>query len=390
MEEVIKEVNYLKCKNMLIIITLYMFANIFLIVKNNTIYTNIINPLFWCLIIIYLFFYMKNCYIRNSGNRKYLINIVIISCIQVIVYFYLGFIFGFAKNPYYNNIIKNIFIYIIPIIGMEMTRGILVIQNKSNKFVIIFLTIILFLININYSVILNLSYSKEHLFQYICSYIFPSISVNILYTYLSIIGSYFLSMTLRLIYRLILILLPILPNTDWFVTGSLGTLSPFIIYVIFKFKLTKEKNVAKKKHCIFYNAFSKISYIVTLILAITLICFMLGVFKYEPIVILSNSMNTIFCRGDAVIYKKLTDSELKQIPVYSIIVYTIGKQNVAHRIISITKENDTVFYQTKGDSNNVPDTHLVSPNQIKGVYLFHIKYIGFPSVWLYDYFNSEK
>ena len=152
----------------------------------------------------------------------------------------------------------------------------------------------------------------------------------------------------------------------------------------------KEKNKVKKKYYIFSNTFSKISYIITLILSITLICFMLGVFKYEPIVILSNSMKNTFSRGDAIIYKKLTDSQLKQIPLYSIIVYTIGEQNVAHRIVSITKENDIVFYQTKGDSNNVPDTFLVTPNQIKGVYVFHIKYIGFPSVWLHDYFNIEN
>ena len=385
--------HYLNGKNILLIITLYTFATIFLVVNNNIIYTDIINPLFWIFIIIYLLWYMKNCYIRISGNRKYLLYIIIISCIHVIVYFYLGFIFGFSKSPYEHNIgtlLRNFFIYVIPIIGMEMTRGILVIQNKSNKIVIVFVTIILILVNINYHAFLDLAYSKERLFQYICSYIFPSVSAGILYSYLTLMGSYLLPLTLRIFYRLVVLLLPILPNIDWFVIGSFGTLSPFIIYILFKFKLSKEKNAVKKKHYNFSNTISKISYIVTLTLSIFLICFMLGVFKYEPIVILSNSMQSTFCRGDAVIYKKLTDSELKQIPLYSIIVYTVGEQNVAHRIVSITKENDTVFYQTKGDSNNVPDTLLVTPNQIKGVYAFHIKYIGFPSVWLYDYFNSES
>lgn len=384
--------NYIKCKNILVIITLYTLATIFLIINNNTIYTNIINPIFWSIIIIYLLWYMKEYYIRSSGNRKYLLYIVIISCIHVIVYFYLGFIFGFSKSPYEHkigSILRNVFINIIPIIGIEMTRGILIIQNKSNKFIIIFSTIILILININYHTFLDLTYNKERLFQYICSYIIPSISSGIVYTYLTLIGSYLLSLTLRLFYRLVVFLLPILTNMNWFVMGSFGTLSPFIIYMLFKFKLIKENNRVKKKRYTFSNTLSKISYIITLILSITLICFMLGAFKYEPIVILSNSMKSTFSRGDALIYKKLTDRELKQIPLYSIIVYTVGEQNIAHRIVSITEENDTIFYQTKGDSNNVPDTQLVAPNQIKGIYSFHIKYIGFPSVWLYDYFNSE-
>lgn len=385
--------NYLKGKGILLTITIYTFATIFLITGNNMIYTNIINPIFWSFITMYLLFYMKNCYIRISGNRKYLLYIFIISCIEVIVYFYLGFFFGFSKNPYCNNIvilIKNAFIYIIPIIGIEMTRGVLVILNRPNKFVIIFTTIILILIDINYHAFLELAYSKEYLFQYICSYIFTSISAGSLYTYLALIDSYSLSLTLRLFYRLIVILLPILPKVDWFLIGSFGILSPFIIYMFFKFKLIKEKNTIKKKDYPFSNTFLKISYIVTLFLAINFICFMLGIFKYEPIVILSNSMKGTFCRGDTVIYKKLTDNELKQIPLYSIIVYKIGEQNVAHRVVSIERQDDIVFYQTKGDANNVPDTHLVNMNQIKGVYMFSIKYIGFPSVWLYDYFNSEN
>ena len=27
--------------------------------------------------------------------------------------------------------------------------------------------------------------------------------------------------------------------------------------------------------------------------------------------------------------------------------------------------------------------------QISGMYVFHVKYIGFPSIWLYEYFNNK-
>ena len=48
-----------------------------------------------------------------------------------------------------------------------------------------------------------------------------------------------------------------------------------------------------------------------------------------------------------------------------------------------------MLYQTKGDSNNVTDSKLVSLSQIKGIYCFRVKYIGFPSVWLYEFLNKE-
>lgn len=268
-----------------------------------------------------------------------------------------------------------------------MARGVLVAQNKDNKPALIYITIILILIGINYNVYTELFSDKEKFFKYTCSYIFPSISLGILYTYLTHKGSYLLPLVFRLFNKLFIILLPILPNIDWFISGSIYILSPVLIYILFKYRFTKEKPDIRKKH---ENLNTKISYIVTLIFAITLICFMLGVFKYEPITILTNSMASTFNRGDIVIYKKLTDDELKKIPLYSIIIYSIGDQYIAHRVVSIKKENDNVHYQTKGDNNNVSDKLLVYPNQIKGVYTFHIKYLGFPAVWLHDYFNSES
>lgn len=381
---------YLKNKNLLLIITLYTIITICIIIKYKSIYTNIINPLFWSCIIIYLLWYTKHCYIRLSGDRKYLIYIIIISCIHVIVYFYLGFIFGFSKSPYDHDILSifnNIIIQVIPIIGVEMARGVLVNQNKDNKPALIYITIVLILIGINYSVYAELFSDKEQFFKYTCSNIIPSISLGILYTYLTQKVSYLLPLIFRLFNRFLVILLPILPNIDWFIIGSIYILSPVLIYILFKYKFTKEKQDIRKKQ---ENLNTKISYIITLILAITLICFMLGVFKYEPITILTNSMSGTYNRGDVLIYQKLTDDELKKIPLYSIIVYSIGDQYIAHRVVSIIKENNNVYYKTKGDNNNVSDKILVYPNQIKGVYTFHIKYIGFPSVWLHDYFNSEN
>ena len=380
---------YLKNKNLLLILTVYTILTIYIITKNYSIYMNIVNPIFWSCIIVYLLLYMKHFYIRFSGDRKYLI-CIIISCIYVIAYFYLGFIFGFSKNPYnydVKSIFHNILIQVIPIIGVEIARGVLVIQNKNNKLALIYITIILILVGINYNLYFQLYSNKEQFFQYNCSNILPSIALGILYTYLTQKIFYLFSLIFRLFNILFIILLPILPNIDWYITGSIYMLSSVLIYIVFKYKFSKDKRNIRKKH---EKLNSKISYIITLILAIILICFMIGIFKYKSITILTNSMSGTFERGDIIIYKKLTVEELKKIPLYSIIVYNIGDQYIAHRVVSVIKENNNVFYQTKGDNNNVSDKLLVYPNQIKGIYTFHIKYLGFPSVWLHDYFNPES
>ena len=346
--------------------------------------------LIWTCILIYLIYYIKNSYIRFNRNRKYIIYMVIISSVHVLIYFYIGFILGFLKSPYNHDIltlIQNILTKTIPIIAIEIARSIIATKNKNNKKILIILTITLILIETNYNILNNIIQDKKELYQYICSTILPNITCNILYTYLTLKGSYTLVLVYRLFKELISILMPILPDLNWFISGSVGIISPTIVYILFKYKFIVETKYIKTKK---ENTLDKISYAITLILLINLVLFVLGVYKFEPITILSNSMEPTYSRGDVVIYEKLNEKELKEIPENSIIIYSMENKNIAHRITEKIKNKDKILYQTKGDSNNATDKNLVKIEQIKGIYKFHIKYIGYPSVWLYELFNKKQ
>ena len=376
----------LKSKGLLLI-TIYLLIKILFTIKNNVVFTNIINPIFWTCILIYVILDMKNVYIRFNINKKYCMSIIIILFINILIYFYLGFIFGFSKSLYNHNIatiLQNIIVQLIPIIGIEFTREIIIAKNRNSKLAVAFITILIILLEVNLYVIIDLFTMREELFKYICSIVIPLIASNVLYTFLTLKCSYIVTLIYRVFNVIVVLVSPIIPNLDWFTTGTLNLLSILTIYLIFKYKLIKENSIKKKRQ----NYYSKISYIVTVILAIFLICFMLGTFKYEPITILSSSMNPKFDVGDVVIFKKLSDSELEKISNGSIIVYSVNEQNIVHRVINIIKIDNEVFYQTKGDSNDSPDLNLVQIEQIQGVYVFHIKYIGFPSVWLYYLFKA--
>lgn len=380
---------YIKNKGLLLIITIYIFITISFIIIDTIFYTNIVNPLFWISILVYLISDIKKGYIRFCTNKKYFIYMTVISCIYIVFYFYMGFIFGFLKSPYNHgiiSIIKNIIIQILPIISIEVTRSVIAIRNKDNKIILIILTILLILVEINYNTLISVFPNKEELFKFICSSILPQISFSVLYTYLALKGSYSFTLVFRIFKELFILLLPILPDLDWYVIGSKDIISAVLIYFLFRYKFTKENKDIREKG---KNQFAKISYILTLVLSITLVCFMLGLFKYEPITILSSSMVPTFNRGDIIIYKKLSENELNKISENSIIIYNLENKHIVHRIIDKIENNGEVFYRTKGDSNNVADTNLVETNQIQGIYMFHIKYIGFPSVWLYDYFHNK-
>ena len=346
---------------------------------------NIIKPLFWLCIVIYFIFSKK--YIRLRQKNKYYLYSTIMSAFYIIVYFSLGIYFGYAKSPYkhhISSIIKNIFIQIIPIIGIELARTIIIIKNKDNKKIIYLTTIILILLEINYKTIIDTFQNKEEFFKYTCQIIIPTIINGILFTYLTAKTQYVTSLVYRINIELVKLLTPILPNLDWFVSSSVEILAPAIIYLIYRYGFVKQREDVRHKK---QNTSYKLNYIITIIASLLLICFMTGIFKYEPITILSDSMTPIFEKGDMVIYKKLTPEEIKELPINTIILYTKQDRNIVHRIVKKIVNGNNVLFETKGDNNNKADMELVEIEEIKGVYVFHIKYMGYPSVLLNYYFS---
>ena len=111
--------------------------------------------------------------------------------------------------------------------------------------------------------------------------------------------------------------------------------------------------------------------------------FVIGLFKYQPVAVLSGSMSPTFNRGDAVIVEKLNNREKDELKVGDIIQFVSGTKFVVHRIIDISNdENGNKLFITKGDHNNAADVGSVSLENIKGKVSFYIPLIGYPSVWL--------
>ena len=375
----------IKNKNILIILTSFFIISILFNIKYNVIFINIINPIFWIGIITYYVY--NKIYLRFRQKNKYYLYSTIVSFLYITVYFLLGIYFGFAKSPYnhhISSIIKNIYIQIIPIIGIELARTIIIIKNKENKKIIYLATIILILLEINYKTLIDTFQNKEEFFKYTCQIIIPTIINGMLYSYLTIKTRYITSLVYRVNTKLVTLLAPILPNLDWFVSSSVEILAPTIIYLMYKYGFVKQREDTRHKK---QNASYKINYIITIILSSLLICFMTGIFKYEPITILSNSMTPVITKGDVVIYKRLTTEQIKELPINAIILYTKQDRNIVHRIVKKIENGNNILFETKGDNNNKPDVELVKIEEIKGAYEFHIKYIGYPSVWLKYYFS---
>lgn len=280
--------------------------------------------------------------------------------------------------------IKLILIQFIFTIFIEISRNFLVKKNKNNMAVLVLITSIIILIELDYREIIMVLNYREKLFKYVCTTIIPTIISNILYTYLAIKGFYKFTLIYRILGKLVIILRPEILELDWFILGSYRIISVAIIFFVTKYKfLNKRVDLRRKRK----NLLEKIGCFTTIGFSVLLVLFMLGIFKFQAISIMSNSMFPLYKRGDVVIFEKTKN--LEKIPKGKILIYNNGKKNIAHRIVETVKKNGKIEYQTKGDNNKNSDKDLVKTDQILGVYTFHIKYIGYPSIWLYEYFNYK-
>ena len=325
-------------------------------------------------------------FVNRKDNYK---TVIIATLFYIIIYFLSGLLFEFSRTIYSHDILSlliNIYQIILPIIFIEYIRGNVINYDSDNSLYVIICTILFILLEINYPRLYSDFGNIEKLFQYISAFVLPIIFGNVLYTNLTRIGGYKLVIIYRVTVQLIYLITPIFPAHDWFVQGVFGILAPSIIYLSLKFELNK-KILREKKEI--KKAKSKL-YIPFIILIIIFTLFMTGFLSASPIAILSNSMSPYFSRGDVVVYQKINDDTLKKIEKGNIIVYSKEKQYIVHRVIDKYEKKGKIYFVTKGDANNDKDFDPVEEKNVLGKYIFHVKYIGFPAVWLNELYRKQK
>nr|WP_304218544.1 signal peptidase I [Fredinandcohnia onubensis] len=100
-------------------------------------------------------------------------------------------------------------------------------------------------------------------------------------------------------------------------------------------------------------------------------------FGYQFKTVLSGSMEPTFKTGSLIVVNKIDDP--KSLKVNDVITYMQDENNVVtHRIIEVIKQGDNVFYRTKGDNNEDPDTNPVMTENIVAQYSgITIPYVGY-------------
>ena len=366
---------------MLIIYLLYRLVSM----GTNIIdYNNWVNLILISIIGIYSYVLSKGSYVRYNDRYDKVQTTFIVVTIYLMVEFLIGLIVGYQKSPYshsFLNNIKNTLIFLIPVIMQEYARLVLVNHTKRYKKPLTIAIIVLFiLIDLNFIGFTTNFSNFEVAFKYTFTTIVPLIAKNMLFTYLVSVGGVVPSTLYRILMMGYSIYLPILPNISWFITSLAGIFIPLAVYVFINYREVRMNRRSSRE---LIRESSPVSYIPITIFAVVLMLFVLGYLPYMPIAVKSNSMSPVFERGWVVITKKITEEQLKTIEKDSIIKYRLNNNYIIHRVIDIETDKDgNLLFTTKGDANNAPDVDKVKAEQIDGVVIMQLPYIGFPSVWL--------
>ena len=362
----------------------FLLLNIFVLsTAGLPLYNEIIMPFSWIILCGIAILLGKEATLRVKDENNKTQSLIIGLIIYIIIYFLSGLIFGFQKTPYSKDvlsIIKNIWSFGGIIFFQELIRNSMIKIEKHKKLNFILITILFGCINLSYTNFGSHFTDTKEIFMFTVTKLIPTFVTSGVLTYLSYIGGAKLPIIYRLVVTLPEFIVPIIPDLDWFPTALLGISLPLAIFVYLNYvHVSKQERLSRRAK----KKYSPVVYAPVFIFIAILAGFVIGIFKYQPVAVLSGSMSPTFNRGDAVVVKKLTKKEKDELQKNDIIQFASGSKYVIHRIVDITNdEQGNKIFTTKGDFNNANDTDPVELQYVIGKVSFTIPLIGYPSVWL--------
>lgn len=327
-------------------------------------------------------------------NKSRIESDVILSILAYLGFYYLityilGYFVGFNRNVYSREIImifKNTFPVIMFIILSEFLRYNINFRARDNKLLLFisFLAFVLITNTLTFNDLAKTGYSDAMVVvKQLGLFILPSITTNILLTFMSMKVGYKSNIIYRLLTEIPLYILPIFPNFGDYLEAVLRLSLPIVFY-IWLYRYLEKKKSKKKVYAEKRRVFTLFRFNVGL-LCVILVYFISGLFKYQALVIATGSMKPSIVIGDVVIVNKKDWEKQNSIRPGEVLAYRKDNMVICHRIIQVVKSGQEVFYVTKGDNNEVADTLMVKRSQIVGIVKYKVRYVGYPTVLLNGY-----
>lgn len=355
---------------------LFALVDSFILSKNLlSTYIYYIKPVVWWGLGLFLYFNLnKNKTIVNKSDKFSYVFIFIM--LSTALYYCSGLLFGFLSSAYNHNflsILRNLFCFVSILIPYELIRATFI--NKGNSKADFICTVVFMsLIVIDMQDLLARLTSTLQI-SYLLGKTLPTIITQLFLCFIMKNCGLRCAILWQVFPATLLLIMPVVPNLDWFYT-LLYTVASCLVCYVFVYYTYSNKEIA---HDVKVGRKRKpYSGIISMIVIFLLVGFVSGMFGVKPTVIASNSMNTYFYKGDIVVIDKNGHYDIN-----TVIQYQHQDIKVIHRIVEKqTDETGETFYITKGDNNNDVDSWKVYDSQIDGTVCMVIPKIGYIALWV--------
>lgn len=223
--------------------------------------------------------------------------------------------------------------------------------------------------------------SSYHLADVFGITIFPALTANLLFVYLSKRYGKAPNIAYRLLMTLYTCVIPAISNIPHALHAFTLLILPLILYAFISVLYEKKNRKMKQRGKAIPVILSSVSIALMLVYIMLITC----QFRFGMVVIATESMTGEINKGDAVVYE--TYEHYGEIKEGDVILFEDNNRRVVHRVVKIVTVNGQRQYITQGDANEDVDTGYRTDAHIVGVVHFKILYIGYPSIWLHDILN---
>ncbi|RLF50082.1 MAG: signal peptidase I [Thermoplasmata archaeon] len=306
---------------------------------------------------------------------------LLIGGFQISLMIIAGIFFGFGESPYSFTpigITINIVFVASTLIGTELSRAYFIKKGSLNRknltLIIGVVTIFFVMLSIAPSDYTYLLF-KDLLpsIKFIGETMIPLLAMNLFACYLAYLGGTKAAIGYMGTLQAFQWFSPILPDLDWGIAALIGTLTPALGFIIIQNSIqlttpgSRKKRHKTKDPALSWTAIATIS--------VVFVFFSTGFLGVQPTVIYSGSMRPTIDVGDIVIVSKTPSEEIQ---IGDIIQYRTQNTTlpIVHRVHEIYNKNNTIFFITKGDANDKPDSEPVLSENVMGKVIFDIPKIG--------------
>ncbi len=318
----------------------------------------------------------------SINKKEVLLFSSIVGVLYVVLYQMTGLFLSFYKNPYFVSI-ETFFTTILPlaiiIISTEIIRAVMLAQNDKLTSVIAYLSCTV----AELFTLLNVAEitSFNRFMDFIGLALFPAISANIYYHYVSKRYGMAPNIAFRLITTLYIYFIPMVTGMSDSLTSCIKIMLPIIVLVLTVALFDKKKKNAVQKGRKLGLIGSALAVTVIVSVAMLVSC----QFRFGALVIATESMTGEINKGDVIVYERYDGQALKE---GQVIVFLQGDAKIVHRVVAVENIGGEVRYYTKGDANEDLDRGYRVASDIVGTTDMKLAFIGYPTLWIREFIKN--